>query len=77
AGLTAATHATAAACMAGIAAPDEREKGFGLVQAAMGVGFAVGPMIGGLLAGIATRAPFYVAAGIAGLNMVFGLLVMP
>ncbi|SDF25912.1 MFS transporter, DHA1 family, tetracycline resistance protein [Celeribacter baekdonensis] len=77
AGLTAATHATAAAYMADISAPEDREKRFGLVHAAMGVGFAVGPMIGGLLAGIDTRAPFYAAAGIAGLNMVFGLLVMP
>lgn len=77
AGMTAATHSTAAAYMADISPPAERDRNFGLVQAAMGVGFALGPVIGGILAGVDTRAPFYLAAALAIGNAVFGLLVMP
>jgi DHA1 family tetracycline resistance protein-like MFS transporter len=76
AGVTAATHSTAAAFMADISAPDERAKNFGLIGAAFGVGF-VGPMIGGLMAGIDTRAPFYAAAALSLGNMIFGYFVMP
>ncbi|WP_417241813.1 TCR/Tet family MFS transporter [Celeribacter sp.] len=77
AGITAATQSTASAFMADISSPGAREKNFGLVHAAMGIGFALGPLIGGLLAGIDTRAPFYAAAILAGGNAVFGLIVMP
>lgn len=77
AGLTAATHATASAFMADISAPEDRERNFGYIHAAIGIGFAIGPMIGGLLAGIDTRAPFYAAALVAGANLIFGLLVLP
>lgn len=76
-GMTAATHSTAAAYMADISRPAERDRNFGLVTAAMGVGFALGPMIGGLLAGIDTRAPFYAAAILALSNALFGVIVMP
>ncbi|MGH1331288.1 MAG: TCR/Tet family MFS transporter [Paracoccaceae bacterium] len=77
AGITAATHSTAAAFMADISAPDERAKNFGLIGAAFGVGFVAGPMIGGLMAGIDTRAPFYTAAALSLTNMIFGYFVMP
>lgn len=77
AGVMAATFSTASAFMADISAPDDRERNFGLVGAAFGIGFALGPVIGGLLAGIDTRAPFWVAGGLALANGVFGLLVMP
>lgn len=77
AGLMAATYSTASAFMADISAPEDRERNFGIVGAAMGVGFALGPVIGGLLAGIDTRAPFWAAGAMALLNGVFGLLVMP
>ncbi|WP_460272308.1 TCR/Tet family MFS transporter [Celeribacter sp. ULVN23_4] len=77
AGISAATPGTAAAFMADISKPEERARNFGYVHAALGVGFALGPVIGGLLATLDTRAPFYAAAGIAGLNMLFGILVMP
>lgn len=76
AGMTAATHSTASAYMADVSGADDRERNFGLVGAAMGVGFALGPVLGGLLSGIDTRAPFYVAALLAGGNAVFGLVVM-
>lgn len=77
AGLMAATYSTASAFMADISKPHERERMLGIVGGAMGVGFALGPVIGGLLAGIDTRAPFWVAAAMALGNGIFGLLVMP
>lgn len=77
AGVTAATHSTAYAYVADISSPDERGKRFGLIGAGFGVGFVAGPMLGGLLAGIDVRAPFWAAAGLALANLVFGYFVMP
>lgn len=77
AGMAAATHSTANAFVADISAPDQRAKRFGLIGAAFGIGFVAGPMLGGLLAGIDARAPFWVAAGLALANLVFGWFVMP
>ncbi len=76
-GITSATHATANAYMADITKPDERAARFGLLSAAFGVGFVLGPMLGGLLAGLDTRAPFWVAAGLAAANFALGLAVLP
>ena len=77
AGIAAATHSTASAFIADISAPDERAKRFGLIGAAFGIGFVAGPIIGGLVAGIDPRAPFWVAAALAAANLVFGFLVLP
>lgn len=77
AGVAAATHATANAYVADISTPDDRARRFGLIGAAFGIGFVAGPMIGGLLAGIDVRAPFWAAAGLALANLVFGWFVMP
>lgn len=77
AGIAAATHSTASAFIADISAPDERAKRFGLIGAAFGIGFVAGPIIGGLVAGIDPRAPFWVAAVLAAANLVFGFLVLP
>ncbi|MGC8202102.1 MFS transporter [Aliiroseovarius sp. PTFE2010] len=77
AGLAAATHTTANAFMADISEKDDRSRRFGMVGAAFGVGFVAGPILGGLLAGIDTRAPFWAAAGLALANLVFGYFVMP
>ncbi|MFC3182626.1 TCR/Tet family MFS transporter [Cypionkella sinensis] len=77
AGVAAATHATANAYVADISTPDQRAKRFGLIGAAFGIGFVAGPMLGGVLAGIDVRAPFWVAAGLALANLVFGWFVMP
>ncbi len=77
AGVAAATHATANAYVADISTPDDRAQRFGLIGAAFGIGFVAGPMIGGLLAGIDVRAPFWAAAGLALANLVFGWFVMP
>ncbi len=76
-GITAATHSTAAAFIADISSDEERSQNFGLVSAAFGVGFVLGPVIGGLLASFGPRAPFIAAAILAASNFVFGYFVFP
>lgn len=76
-GITAASHATAAACIADLSAPEKKAANFGLIGAAFGGGFILGPVIGGVLAEFGTRAPFWAAAVLAGANLVFGWLVLP
>lgn len=75
-GITAATPATAAAYMADISPPEKKAANFGLIGAAFGMGFVIGPLIGGLLAEYGTRAPFYAAAALAALNAVFGWMIL-
>ncbi|WP_299969056.1 TCR/Tet family MFS transporter [uncultured Roseobacter sp.] len=75
-GITAATQSTANAYMADISAPEQRAANFGLIGAAFGVGFVLGPLLGGLLAEAGTRAPFLAAAALAALNAVFGFFVL-
>lgn len=76
-GISAATQSTATAYIADITPPDKKAQNFGLVGAAFGIGFVLGPVIGGLLAEWGTRAPFYAAAGLAGLNFLWGLFILP
>ncbi len=76
-GITAATQSTAAAFIADISKPEEKSANFGLIGAAFGVGFVLGPVIGGLLGEWGTRAPFYAAAALGALNLVFGYFVLP
>lgn len=76
-GIASATHATAAAFMADTLPPAQRGRGFGLVSAAFGAGFVLGPVIGGILGDMGTRAPFYAAAMLAGANFILGLIVLP
>ena len=75
-GITAATQSSASAYMADISSPQDRTKHFGLVGAAFGLGFVLGPLIGGVLAEYGTRAPFWAAALLAGSNALFGWLVL-
>lgn len=75
-GITSATQATASACMADLSAPKDKAANFGLIGAAFGLGFVLGPLIGGTLGALGPRAPFYAAALLAGVNFAFGLLVM-
>jgi len=77
AGIAGATHATAAAFIADISAPEDRGRRFGLIGACFGVGFILGPLIGGLVANIDTRAPFYAAGAMAVANLILGFLVLP
>lgn len=71
------SYSTAMAALSDFTPPDERAKTFGFVSAAFGVGFVLGPAIGGLLGEYGERAPFYVAAAMAGLNLLYGLMVFP
>ncbi len=77
AGITAATMSTASAAIADMSPPEQKSTNFGLVGAAFGVGFVLGPIIGGLLGELGVRAPFYAAAALAGANLVFGIIVLP
>ncbi|MEM8537049.1 MAG: TCR/Tet family MFS transporter [Pseudomonadota bacterium] len=76
-GITAATQATSAAYMADISAPEDKAANFGLIGAAFGMGFVLGPVIGGVLAEYGTRAPFWAAAALAAANALFGYFVLP
>jgi len=76
-GITAATQSTAAAYMADISKPEDKAANFGLIGAAFGVGFVLGPLIGGVLAEFGTRAPFYAAAALAAANFAFGYFILP
>ncbi len=75
-GITAATQSTALAYMADISKPANRAANFGLVGAAFGAGFVLGPLLGGLLAEYGTRAPFWLAAALAAANALFGWVVL-
>ncbi|MFT6104554.1 MAG: DHA1 family tetracycline resistance protein-like MFS transporter, partial [Paracoccaceae bacterium] len=72
-----ATQSTAAAFISDISKPEEKAARFGLIGASFGVGFVLGPILGGLLAEFGTRAPFLAAAVLAICNMCFGFFVMP
>ena len=76
-GITAATQSAAAAFIADTSPPEKRGAGFGLISAAFGLGFVLGPLIGGFLGDLGPRAPFYAAAALAALNLLFGFVVMP
>jgi len=76
-GITGATFATANAYMADITPREKRAASFGMVGAAFGVGFVVGPAIGGLLGELGARAPFYAAAAVAFANACFGFYFLP
>jgi len=76
-GIASATQSTTMAYIADISAPDDRARRFALIGAGFGVGFIAGPVIGGLVAGIDPRAPFWVAACLGAANLAFGLLVVP
>lgn len=77
-GATSASFTVANAYVADITTPENRSKGFGAIGAAFGLGFIVGPMLGGLLtAGGDIRLPFWIAAGMALLNWLYGWFVLP
>lgn len=65
------------AAVADVSTPEDRAKTFGFVSAAFGIGFVLGPALGGLLGEWGPRAPFYVASGMAALNVLYGLSVFP
>lgn len=75
-GITAANHSTASAVIADVSKPEERGANFGLLGAAFGIGFILGPSIGGLAAEWGTRVPFFVAAVLAGGIALFGVFAL-
>ncbi len=77
AGITGATFGVANSVIADVIPADERAQWFGLVGAAFGGGFILGPVIGGFLGELGTRAPFYATAGLAFANALFVCWVMP
>ncbi len=77
AGITGASFTTASAYIADVSPPEKRAQNFGLVGAAFGVGFIAGPALGGLLGGFGERVPFWAAAAFSGVNLIYGLLVLP
>jgi DHA1 family tetracycline resistance protein-like MFS transporter len=76
-GITSASFTTANAYVADVTPADKRARSYGLLGAAFGLGFIVGPLIGGWLGGIDLRLPFWFAAGLALLNFCYGLFVLP
>ena len=77
AGMAGASFTPAYAYLADVSPPHRRAQNFGLIGAAFGAGFILGPAIGGLLGALGTRAPFFAAAGLALINFLFGLFVLP
>ncbi|MBP6765638.1 MAG: MFS transporter [Rubrivivax sp.] len=72
-----ANAAVANAYVADITPPDQRAKRFGLLGAMFGLGFILGPVLGGLLGGIDLQLPFFVAGGLALVNLAYGYFVLP
>lgn len=77
AGITGASFTTASAYIADISAPAERAKNFGMIGAAFGLGFIIGPVIGGLLGSMGPRVPFIAAAVLSLMNWLYGYFVLP
>jgi DHA1 family tetracycline resistance protein-like MFS transporter len=76
-GISGASYTPAYACVADLAPPEKRAQSFGLVSAAFGIGFILGPAIGGLLSHLGVRAPFFAAAILCFANLVYGYFVLP
>ncbi|WP_300379891.1 TCR/Tet family MFS transporter [Henriciella sp.] len=76
-GVSAATFSTANAYIADTTDPDERGRAFGMIGAAFGFGFVIGPAIGGFLGDIDTRLPFFAAGALCFMNFLYGYFVLP
>ena len=77
AGVTGASFTTANAYIADISTPEKRAQNFGLVGAAFGIGFILGPAMGGYLGQYGPRVPFFVAAGLTMVNVLYGYFILP
>ena len=77
AGATAASYSTATAYIADVTPPEQRAQRFGLIGAVFGLGFVVGPALGGLLGSYGLRLPFLLSAVLAGINVVYAALILP
>ena len=77
AGIAGGTVPTATAYLADISSPTDRAKNFGIIGAAFGLGFILGPALGGILGEYNSRAPFFLSAGLTGVNFLFGYFFLP
>lgn len=77
AGMAGATYITATAYISDIAKPHERGAAFGMIGAAFGIGFVLGPALGGVASGWHITAPFWIAAVLSGINVIFGIFILP
>lgn len=77
AGVTGASHTVAAAYIADISSPEKKAQNFGLLGAAFGLGFIIGPVIGGLLGHFGPRVPFFAAGALSFFNFIYGYIVVP
>jgi len=77
AGLTGASITTASAYIADISSPENRAKNFGMIGAAFGLGFIIGPVLGGFLGHYGSRVPFYASAVLCFLNFMYGYFILP
>ncbi|MDP3738605.1 MAG: TCR/Tet family MFS transporter [Hyphomonadaceae bacterium] len=76
-GISGATHSTAGAYIADVTEPHQRAQAYGMLGAAFGLGFILGPAIGGLLGQFDPRWPFFASAILAGINFCYGMFVLP
>ncbi len=77
AGIGGASFTTASAYIADVSTPEKRGQNFGLIGVAFGLGFIIGPVIGGLSSNLGPRAPFWISAGLSLLNFTYGYFVLP
>lgn len=77
AGMMGASFTTAAAYIADISTPEKRAQNFGILGAAFGLGFIIGPLVGGLLGPLGSRVPFMAAAVLTLLNWLYGYFILP
>lgn len=77
AGITGASFTTASAYIADVSPPEKRAQNFGMIGVAFGLGFIIGPTLGGILGEIGTRVPFYASAGLCLLNWLYGYFILP
>jgi DHA1 family tetracycline resistance protein-like MFS transporter len=77
AGIAGAVYSPAMAYIADVSTPEKRAQSFGVMGAAFGLGFILGPSLGGLLGELGPRAPFFAAAALGALNFFYGVFVLP
>lgn len=77
AGITGASFTTASAYIADISTDEDRSKNFGMIGAAFGIGFIIGPLLGGILGSYGVRLPFYAAACLSLINFLYGFFILP